>query len=107
MNSDPIFQLADLVSEAHARIQQDFPMLDPVVGISRGMRNSGIPADAMTIDCLKSGKRIIVIAHDGDPNRIRYQFSYKDQDPGADFTFMDISTVTAQTFYDWMSDYLG
>lgn len=105
MNNEPIFKLADLVSEAHARIQQDFAALDPVVGVSRGMRNSGIAADAMTIDCLKSGKRIIVIAHDDDPEHIRYQFSYKDQDPGADFIFMKLADVKAQTFYDWMQEY--
>lgn len=105
MSNAPIFTLADLVSEAHARIQQDFATLDPVVGISRGMRNNGIPADAMTIDCLKTGKRIIVIAHDDDPDRIRYQFSFADKDPATEFSFLNMADVSAQTFYDWISDY--
>lgn len=77
--------LCDLTSAAHARIQQDFKTLDPVVGVSQKMRASGIPVDAMTIDCLKSGKRIIIILHDHQPEVLSYQFSFKDKEPANEF----------------------
>ncbi|GAA5317471.1 MAG: hypothetical protein AseanaTS_26760 [Candidatus Pelagadaptatus aseana] len=107
MTDEPIFKLADLTQQAHTKIQQDFSTIDPVVGISRSMRQSGIPADAMTIDCLKSGKRIIIIVHDEQPDILRYQFSYKASDPGSDFEVVELQDVSAQTLYDWMSDYFS
>lgn len=108
MNTDePIFKLAEIASQAHARIQSDYAKLDPVIGIGRSMRQSGIPADAMTIDCLKSGKRIIIILHDEQPDILRYQFSYKESDPGSEFTVISTKEVSAQTLYDWMAGYLA
>ena len=77
--------LSDYVTDAHTRIQKTFDNINPVVGVSRGMRSVGIPADAMTIDCLKSGKRIIIILHDETPEILQYQFAYKDKDPAEEF----------------------
>jgi len=103
----PLAIISDFLTEAHTRIQQDFSNLDPVVGVSRKMRDVGIPADAITIDCLKSGKRIIVILHDEQADIIRYQFSLRDQDPGDEFDVLALEALSAQTLYDWMKDYLG
>lgn len=99
--------LADFATEAHGRIQQDFETINPVVGLSRGMRANGIPADAMTIDCLKTGKRIIIILHDQQPDILQYQYSYKAQDPADDFENIPFDTLTAQTLYEWMRDYFS
>lgn len=97
--------LCDLTTTSHTRIQQDFKAIDPVVGISQKMRTSGIPVDAMTIDCLKSGKRIIIILHDQQPEILRYQFSFKDQDPADEFEQMSFSELSEDTLYNWMKDY--
>lgn len=107
MSTTPLAIISDLVTEAHTRIQQDFALLDPVVGVSRKMRENGVPADAMTIDCLRSGKRIIVILHDQQPEIIRYQFSFRNSDPGDTFEVMELQALNAQTLYDWMKDYLS
>ena len=100
-------KLSDFVSEAHANIQRDFVELNPVVGLSSGMRSVGIPADVMTIDCLKTDKRIIIVLHDEKPEVIQYQFTYKTQDPGVDFELMPAAEISTQVFYDWMKKYLG
>ena len=99
--------LSELATEAHARIQQDFSDINPVVGVNRGMRSAGIPADAMTIDCLKSNKRIILILHDQQPEVISYQFSFKDKDPGDVFEQVKFSEVTTQKLYDWIKSYFS
>ncbi len=99
--------LSDLATEAHNRIQQDFENINPVVGISRGMRSVGIPADAMTIDCLKTGKRIIVILHDQQPEIIQYQFSFKAQDPDEKFETFNFDDLNAQILYQWMKEYFS
>jgi len=97
--------LSDTATEAHTRIQRDFQHIDPIVGVNQSMRSNGVPADLMTIDCLKSGKRIILILHDQQPDIISYQFSYKDKDPSEEFESMQLSELTSKTLYDWMKDY--
>lgn len=97
--------LCDLATEAHTRIQKDFKDINPVVGVNKKMRDIGVPADAMTIDCLKTGKRIIIILHDQQPDILNYQLSFKDKDPGEEFEQLQFKELTAQLLYDWIKDY--
>jgi hypothetical protein len=106
--STPVLEtLSDLATEAHTRIQQDFANINPVVGISRSMRNSGFPADAMTIDCLKTSRRIIIILHDESPEILRYQFAMRDADPSDNFEELEFEKLTVQVLYDWMASYFS
>lgn len=107
MTVKPLAQVSDVISEAHARIQADFKDLNPVVGVSQNMRSSGIPADAITIDCLVSGKRIILVLHDDQPALVRYQYSFRDKDPSHDFELIQLNDLTTQTLYQWMADYFS
>ena len=105
MTDKHLFTLSDIATDAHTRIQQDFKDIDPIVGVNRSMRKSGIPADAMTIDCLKTGKRIILILHDQQPDIIRYQFSFKNKDPDDKFEEIQFNELTADKLYAWISGY--
>jgi hypothetical protein len=100
-----LFTLSDIATDAHTRIQQDFKDIDPIVGVNRSMRKSGIPADAMTIDCLKTKKRIILILHDQQPDIIRYQFSFKNKDPDDKFEEIPFVELTVDKLYGWISGY--
>lgn len=100
-------KLSDLATDAHTRIQQDFIEINPIIGVSRGMRSIGIPADAMTIDCLKTGKRIIIVLHDHQPDVIQYQFSFKKDDPGDQFEQLKADELTDQIIYDWIKNYFS
>ena len=95
MSQNPLEILSDVATEAHTRIQQDFKKIDPIVGVSQKMRASGIPADVMTIDCLKTGKRIILILQDQQPGVISYQFSFKAKDPDDEFKQIAFSELDA------------
>lgn len=99
--------LSDYITEAHSQIQKNFDNINPVVGVSRGMRSVGIPADAMTIDCLKTGKRIIIILHDESPEMLQYQFSYKDKDPADEFQNLSIDQLNEEILYSWMATYFN
>ena len=99
LSEQPLAVLSDVATEAHALIQKDFKNLNPVVGVSRSMRASGIPADAMTIDCLQSGKRIILILHDDNPEQVLYQFSYKAKDPDDEFKTILLSELSVCLLY--------
>jgi len=105
LNDQPLALLSDIATETHTLIQRDFNDINPVVGVSRNMRSKGVPADAMTIDCLKTGKRIILILHDDNPDEVLYQFSFKAEDPADGFLSIKLNDLTVQKLYDWIQSY--
>jgi len=107
MNQTPLLRISDHISEAHMQIQRDFKDIDPLVGVSHGMRTVGIPADLVTIDCLKTDKRIILLLHDEQPEVVNFQFSRRDCDPGNDFDSIALQDTTTQQLYDWIKDYFS
>jgi len=104
LEDTPIKCICDAVETAHAKIQEDFENINPVVGVSSQMRNIGIPTDVMTIDCLKSGKRILLVLHDAQPDMANYQFCLIKEDPADEFESIAIESLTVQKLYDWMKE---
>lgn len=100
-----LLSLSEIASQAHEKIQLDFSHINPVIGVMQGMRKMGIPADVMTIDCLASNKRILIVLHDELPDIIRYQYTFLDQDPGDDYLQLESAQVTHTTIYDWIKEY--
>jgi hypothetical protein len=107
MSEVALKRLSDQASEAHARIQRAHEHINPVVGVRRGMRDSGIPADAMTIDCLRSRRRIVLILHDDEPGTLLYQFVTMENEVGDEFQRMALTEVRTETLFDWMEDYFS
>lgn len=105
MTSEALKTLSDQITEAHARIQQAHADINPVVGLRRGMRDKGIPADALTIDCLRSGKRIVLILHDQQPGVLIYQFTLKDEDTDAPYQRLAVDDIGVELLFEWMRDY--
>ena len=102
-----LLSLSDIASQAHEKIQQDFENINPVIGVMQGMRKMGIPADVMTIDCLASHKRILVVLHDDFPEIIRYQLTFSDQDPSDDYQQVAAQEVTSNMIYGWIKQYFS
>lgn len=107
MSEDPLKSLSDMASEAHTRIQQAHQHINPVVAVRRGMREAGIPADAMTIDCLRTRRRIMLILHDEQPGALLYQFVTIEEEVGNEFQQMPLTDLNTETLFDWMEDYFG
>lgn len=107
MSEDPLKPLSDMASEAHTRIQQAHEHINPVVAVRRGMRDMGIPADAMTIDCLRTRRRIMLVLHDQVPGMLLYQFITIEEEAGDQFSQMPLSEVETDTLFNWMEDYFG
>ena len=105
MTEDPLKALSDLASDAHARIQATFEHINPVVEVRRGMRDSGIPADVVTIDCLRTRRRITLILHDEQPGVLLYQFITIDEEVGADFQSMALAEMNTQRLFEWIEGY--
>ncbi len=107
MSEDPLKALSDMASDAHARIQAAHQHINPVVEVRRGMRDAGIPADVLTIDCLRTRRRITLILHDDQPGVLLYQFVTIEEEVGDTFNSMAMTEVTVQTLVDWIQDYFG
>ena len=99
--------LSDLTEQAHARVQQAHGEINPVVELRRGMRDAGIPADALSIDCLRTCRRILLILHDSHPDALLYQFTDLEQEAGDSFQQLAFDQVTVDTLFEWMRDYFA
>lgn len=107
MSEESLKAFSDRVSDAHARIQAAHEHINPVVEVRRGMRNAGIPADVITLDCLRTRRRITFILHDRHPGMLLYQFVTINDEVGNDFEQMALEEMTVDTLVDWMQDYFG
>ncbi|TGN40213.1 hypothetical protein [Marinobacter confluentis] len=107
MSEDPLKTLSDMASDAHARIQAAHEHINPVVEVRRGMRDTGIPADVMTIDCLRTRRRITLILHDEQPGVLLYQFITIEEEVGNDFQSMAFSQMDAHKLFQWIEGYFG
>lgn len=107
MKDKRLHTLCDIATEAHSWIQRDFKEINPIVGVNQKMRENGVPADAMTIDCLKSRKRIILILHDQHPDIISYQLSFMDKDPDNKHEHIQFNEFTTKKLYNLIKSYFS
>ncbi|GHD51755.1 hypothetical protein SAMN05216429_101383 [Marinobacter persicus] len=107
MSEDPLKSLSDMASEAHARIQAAHEHINPVVEVRQGMRNSGIPADVMTIDCLRTRRRITLILHDEQPGVVLYQFITIEKEVGDEFQQLALADMSTDKLFAWIEEYFG
>jgi hypothetical protein len=107
MSDDPLKSLSDMASDAHARIQATHQHINPVVEVRQGMRKTGIPADVMTIDCLRTRRRITLILHDEQPGVLLYQFITIEDEVGDEFQQLALADMSTQRLFDWMEEYFG
>ncbi len=97
-----IYPLSDIAKLAQTQIQQDYPNLDPIIGISHNLRMAGFAADTLTIDNISNDKRIVMIIFDDQPEQVQYEFCRISQDPSFEFTTIAIKNLTQERFYAMM-----
>ena len=103
---DQIMRLGDIAALAQLQFQQDYSDIDPVIGINRQMRKQGFAVDILTIDCIVSKKRLMILFEDAFPLRVKYQASTVDGDPGMEFSNIALSELDQRKFYDLMVEIL-
>jgi hypothetical protein len=104
---DPLKTLSDLVNDAHTQIQSAYQHINPVVEVRQSMRDVGIPADVLTLDCLRTQRRITLILHDQHPGVVLYQFVTREEEVGGEFKQVTLAEMSSQTLFDWMQDYFA
>ncbi len=61
--------LSEVVARANDMFYSKFEHLDTLMGImDKTLRNQGMKADAITIDCIALDKKIVILLHDDKPD---------------------------------------
>jgi hypothetical protein len=107
MTQTPLETLSDRAEEAHRQLQQADAGASPMISIRRGLRDAGFPADAMNIDDMQSGKRILLVLHDDQPDTLLYQFTTLEREMEPEFEQMPLSEVSTETLLEWMQGYFA
>lgn len=102
-----VYDLSDIATAAQALVQAAFPHIDPIIGISHNLRDSGFPADTMTIQNHKTDKRILLVLHDEAPEIVDVEVGKISEDPTLKFESYELASLTEDVFYDWMSETLA
>ena len=90
----PLKTLSEVVASAIDLFYIKFENLDPILGIiDKGLRNQGVNAAAITIDCIALDKKVVILIHDDKPNAVGIALGNKDGDvySSSDHAIADIS----------------
>ncbi|MEI6894365.1 MAG: hypothetical protein V5789_06970 [Colwellia sp.] len=67
--NDPLKALADIVANANDIFYDRHKHVDTLMGImDKTLREQGMNADAITIDCISLNKKIVFVLHDSEPD---------------------------------------
>jgi len=80
MNSK-LQNLSEIVARANDVFYSKFDNIDTLMGImDKTLRNQGIKADAITIDCIALDKKIVILLHDDKPDVANIALGNKEGD---------------------------
>lgn len=73
--------LSELVAKANDMLYDKVDDIDTLMGImDKTLRAQGIKADAITIDCIALDKKIVLLLHDDNPDRVSVALGNKEGD---------------------------
>ncbi len=80
MNSK-LQNLSEIVARANDVFYSKFDNIDTLMGIvDKTLRNQGMKADAITIDCIALDKKIVILIHDDKPDVVNIALGNKEGD---------------------------
>lgn len=86
--------LSETVARANDVFYGKYSNIDTIMGImDKTLRNQGMKADAVTIDCLNANKKIILLIHDDTPDKVKVALGNKDGEiySSSDYELSDLS----------------
>jgi len=73
--------LSEIVARANDMLYDKFDDIDTLMGImDKTLRNQGVKADAITIDCIALDKKIVILLHDDQPDVVSIALGNKEGD---------------------------
>jgi len=74
-------ELSEVVAKANDLFYQKHDSIDTLMGImDKTLRAQGMKADAITIDCVKLDKKVVLLIHDEKPDRVSIALGNKNGD---------------------------
>jgi len=74
-----LHHLSELVARAIDMFYSKFDNIDTLMGImDKTLRNQGMEADAITIDCIALDKKIVILIHDDKPDVVNIALGNKE-----------------------------
>lgn len=71
-------QVSEIVAQANDSFFERNKDIDTLLGImDKTLRNQGMPADAITIDCISLDKKIVFLLHDAKPTIVNIALGNK------------------------------
>lgn len=86
--------LSEIIAKANDLFYSKFDNIDTVMGImDKNLRNQGIKADAITIDCIALDKKVVFLIHDDKPKIVSIALGNKNGDiySSSEYAISDIS----------------
>jgi hypothetical protein len=94
--------LSEIVAKANDLFYSKFDHIDTLMGImDKNLRNQGIKADAITIDCIALDKKIVILIHDDKPDVVSIALGNKDGDIHSSSQYL-ISEISETVIVDIM-----
>lgn len=77
--NESLHNLSEVVAKANDSFFERHTNVDTVMGLmDKTLRNQGMNADAITIDCLAMNKKIVLVLHDIKPEHVDIAIGDKD-----------------------------
>lgn len=102
---EPLKSLSEIIAQANDLFYQKNKRLDTVIGImDKTLRQQGMRADAISVECIPLNKKIVFLVHDKHPQQVDIAFGNKEGDISASsqHTLTDLSVTKVVEF---MIDY--
>ena len=91
-------QVSEIIAQANDSFYERNKSIDTLMGImDKTLRKQGMPADAITIDCIKLDKKIVFLLHDAKPNTVNVAVGNKagDIDSSSDIELSQLCATSA------------
>jgi len=73
-----LIYISEIVAKANDQFASKFNKIETLMGImDKALRNNGMPADAITIECTSQNKKIVVLIHDEKPDIVEVALGNK------------------------------
>ena len=93
-------QVSEIIAQANDSFYERNSSIDTLMGImDKVLRNQGMPADAITIDCPALDKKIVFLLHDAKPDTVNIALGNKagEIESSSDHELSQLSIVSVLT----------
>ncbi len=91
-------QVSEIIAQANDSFYERNKSIDTLMGImDKTLRKQGMPADAITLDCIKLDKKIVFLLHDTKPDIVNVAVGNKagDINSSSDMELSQLSIASA------------